>query len=222
MAPLRARGCWAVTPYDNLGRLSSLTRGNGTVTSYAYDPVSRLSALTQDLAGSAQDLTIGGFAYNPASQIVGQSRSNDSYRWFGHYNVDRAYGTNGLNQLTSAGATPLGYDARGNLTSSGGAAYDYSSENLLKTAPYGVALSYDPALRLYEVMGSGGTTRFGYDGTALIAEYNSSNSLLRRYVHGYNSEKSATWSADDINFTNMSRFATIAVGTDEKPVCRVP
>ncbi len=49
----------------------------------------------------------------------------------GHYNVDRPYGTNGLNQLTSSGAVALGYDGRGNLTSSGSTLYGYTSENRL-------------------------------------------------------------------------------------------
>jgi YD repeat-containing protein len=66
---------------DDLGRRTSLTRGNGTMTNYAYDPVSRLSSFSQDLAGSTQDLTVGTFSYNPASQILGYSRSNDSYAW---------------------------------------------------------------------------------------------------------------------------------------------
>ncbi len=39
--------------------------------------------------------------------------------------------------------------------------------------------------RLYEVYGSvTGTTRFLYDGDDLVAEYNSSGTLKRRYVHG--------------------------------------
>jgi YD repeat-containing protein len=41
---------------DDLGRRTSLTRGNGTVTNYAYDPVSRLSSFTQDLAGSTPSM----------------------------------------------------------------------------------------------------------------------------------------------------------------------
>jgi YD repeat-containing protein len=53
--------------------------------------------------------------------------------WTGHYNVDRSYGTNGLNQLTTAGTTALGYDGRGNLTSSGATTYSYTSENRLAT-----------------------------------------------------------------------------------------
>lgn len=46
------------------------------------------------------------------------------------------------------------------------------------------SLRYDPLGRLYEVTGSGGTRRFLYDGDDLVAEYNSSGTLLRRYVHG--------------------------------------
>ena len=118
--------------YDNLGRRTSITRRNGTTTavattSIAYDPVGRLKSYTQNLAGTAQDLTVNGpgagpsITYNPASQLIGITRTNatDLYAWTGHYNINRAYGTNGLNQLTSAGATALGYDGRGNLTSSG-------------------------------------------------------------------------------------------------------
>gem|GEM_PF-6417489 len=49
------------------------------MTTYAYDPVSRLSSLTQDLSGTTYDVTTT-FAYNPASQITSQTRSNDQYR----------------------------------------------------------------------------------------------------------------------------------------------
>jgi RHS repeat-associated protein len=48
------------------------------------------------------------FTYNAASQIDSQTRSNDLYAWNGHYNVNRSYGTNGLNQLTNAGAVISG------------------------------------------------------------------------------------------------------------------
>lgn len=186
-------GVLASYAYDSLGRRTSLTRGNGTVTGFAYDPVSRLSAFAQDLAGTANDLTLNAITYSPASQIKTQTGSNDAYAWNSHYNITRAYGVNGLNQLTSAGATALGYDGRGNLTSSGSNSYGYSNENLLKTGPNGVTLGYDPALRLYETTGAGVTMRFGYDGQDLIAEYNASNSLLRRYVHGPGSDEPLVW-----------------------------
>lgn len=40
-------------------------------------------------------------------------------------------------QLTSAGATGLSYDGRGNLINSGSDAFSYTSENRLATAPSG-------------------------------------------------------------------------------------
>jgi RHS repeat-associated protein len=54
---------------------------------------------------------------------------------------------------------------------------------LLTSATGGATLDYDPALRLYQVVGAA-TTRFGYDGVNAIAEYNGSNVLQRRYVFG--------------------------------------
>lgn len=184
-------GVLATFGYDDLGRRTAITRGNGTVTSYGYDAVSRLASLSQDLAGAAQDLTHS-FTYNPASQVAGMMRSNDLYAFTGRANVDRGYASNGLNQYSASGSTSLGYDARGNLTSSGGSGYGYTVENMLKTGPGGVTLAYDPSGRLIQTMESA-ETRFAYDGSDLIAEYNSANTLLRRYVHGPGSNEPLVW-----------------------------
>ena len=48
------------------------------------------------------------------------------------------------------------------------------------------ALRYDPLGRLYEVVNgtTSATTRFLYDGDALVAEYDVTGTLLRRYAHG--------------------------------------
>lgn len=184
-------GVLASYSYDQLGRRTGIARGNGTSTSYSYDSVSRLAALSQDLAGSAYDFTHG-FGYNPASQIISQTRSNDAYAWNGHYNVDRGYTINGLNQATTAGPTGIGYDGRGNLTSSGSAGYSYSSENLLKSGP-GVTLYYDALGRLSEYDTST-STRFVYDGGNMAAEVsNPAGSVLRRYVFGPGADEALMW-----------------------------
>jgi len=187
-------GVLATYAFDNLGRRTSVTFGNGSSQSFGYDAVSRLSSLTNDLNGgtTTHDLSQS-FTYNPGSQIATVTRGNDAYAWGGHYNVDRSYTVNGLNQLTAAGATSLGYDARGNLTSSGSNSYGYSSENLMKTAPGSTTLAYDPLSRLYEIAKSGVTTRFQYDGVALMSEYDGSNNLLRRYVHGPGVDNPIVW-----------------------------
>jgi len=56
-------------PTGGSGHRVSLTRGNGAVTSYSYDNVSRLSQLVHNPAGTSYDLTID-LSYNPASQIT--------------------------------------------------------------------------------------------------------------------------------------------------------
>jgi RHS repeat-associated protein len=177
--------------YDDLGRMTSLTRGNATVTSYAFDPVSRMTSLAHDLAGTVNDLTISGLTYNPTSQITGQTRSNDSYAWNGHYNVNRPYTINGLNQTTASGATALGYDGRGNLTSSGATVYGYTSENRLATA-LGLTMTYDPLGRYHWISSGGPLLWMQYDGGNIIEERDS-NGVQRRYVYGPGDDNPLVW-----------------------------
>lgn len=185
-------GVLATYGYDSLGRLVSLVRGNGTTTGFGYDAVSRQTSIVHDVAGTAQDVSIT-LAHNPADQIRQHVRNNDAYAWTAHYNVNRPYGINGLNQLTAAGAVPLSYlDQRGNLTHSGPNVYGYTAENRLIAAPAGVTLAYDPAGRLAQIAGAA-TTRFQYDGVDLVAEYYGANGLLRRYVHGPASDDPLVW-----------------------------
>jgi RHS repeat-associated protein len=190
-------GVLATYAYDGLGRRTSLTRGNGTVTSWSYDAIGRVGSLGQDMVGTTSDLVVNGVTYNPASQITALTRSNDTYAWTGHYNVNRSYTTNGLNQLTTAGATALGYDGRGNLTSSGATTYSYTSEKRLATqtsAAPSVALAYDTTGRLSAVDQGGITTNFDYAGSTLIAERAAvSNAVLRRYVHGPGTDEPLVW-----------------------------
>ncbi len=47
-----------------------------------------------------------------------------------------------------------------------------------------VTINYDPAGRLFTLVANGVTTTFLYEGDVLLAEYNSSGGMLKRYVHG--------------------------------------
>jgi RHS repeat-associated protein len=183
-------GVLASYGYDDLGRRTSLTRGNGTVTSYGFDPVSRLSSLGHDLAGTAHDLTLG-FSYNPAGQIASSTRSNDAYAWGGHHNKDVVETANGLNQLTAQGGTGLAYDGRGNVSAIGSAAYGYTSENRLATAPGGVYMTHDPLGR-YHWIAAGTVTWMQYDGDSIIEERDA-NGVARRYVHGPGVDEPIVW-----------------------------
>lgn len=191
-------GVLAAYSYDSLGRRTGIAYGNGTSRSYAYDAIGRLAGLKVDQAGTSADLVIGQVAgvgspitYNPAGQILSTERSNDSYAWTGHYNVDRSYTSNGLNQLTNAGGTTLTYNARGELTASGSDSYGYDRLGQMTSGP-GSSLAYDPAGRLQQSTGST-TTRFVYSGMNLIMEKSTGGSVLRRYVPGPGIDEPLVW-----------------------------
>ncbi len=171
--------------YDDWGRRTTLSRGNGTSTAYTYDPTNlRLSSVAHTLVPTTSvDNVAFGLSYNVAGQITSRTISNSAYAWNGAYVVNRDYTTNGLNQFTAVGATSQTYDGRGNLKSDGTKTYQYDLENHLRGVVSGTSLIYDPLGRLYQSSGST-VTRYLYDGPNLIGEYSDSNALVRRYVHG--------------------------------------
>jgi RHS repeat-associated protein len=175
--------------YDQLGRRASIGRTAAGNTSYAYDGASRLQTLTNDLSGTANDQTLS-FTYNAASQATSRASSNDVYAWTGAVTVNRNYGTNGLNQYNSAGGDSFTYDLNGNLktdaTSAGMTTFTYDGENRLTAASGFITatLNYDPLGRMVVESSPSTWTRLLYDGDQLVAEYNSSGTLLRRYLHG--------------------------------------
>jgi len=106
-----------------------------------------------------------------------------------------AYVTNGRNQYTQVGGTTHTWDANGNLTGDGATTFGYDTENRLTSASgaKSATLTYDPLGRLYQVTSAGVTTRFLYDGDRLIAEYNTSGTVQRRYVHSAGVDEPLVW-----------------------------
>jgi RHS repeat-associated protein len=176
--------------YANHGALSALVRAGaaGTVyTFWGFDGVQRPQSMSNNFSGGAGYVSWL-YDHNAAGQLSSVSRNNDAFAWAGHYAVNRAYTTNGLNQYTAAGTAGFSYDANGNLVSDGSRTFVYDIENRLVSSSNGTALVYDPLGRLWQVTGpqpGGGTatTRFLYDGDALVAEYDSSGNMVSRYVH---------------------------------------
>jgi RHS repeat-associated protein len=171
------------------GSVSSQSYNGGTagMSSYGYDGINRLNLLAHTYSGGAYLNVQTSFGYNSASQVSGTTRDNDAYAWAGHYAVNRAYTTNGLNQYSAAGTASFAYDLNGNLTSDGSTTYVYDVENRLVGASGGhnATLVYDPLGRLWQSSAPGfDTIQRLYDGDALVAEYDSSGNMLARYVHG--------------------------------------
>jgi len=182
----------ATISYDNQGRRSGDMR-SGVTSAYGYDAISRLISLGDDLAGTANDVTTT-FGYNPASQIITKARNNLAYGFTAYFNVNRNYAVNGLNQYTNAGSALFNYDANGNLTGDGANSYTYDVENRLIGRNSGLSLSYDPSGRLWQTSGgASGTTRYLYDDDELVAEYDGSGNMLRRYVHGPAEDDPVLW-----------------------------
>jgi len=181
--------------YDGGARRSSVAVGpwGTSSTAYGYDAAGRLTSLTHDLAGTSGNQAIG-LSYNPASQIVGRTGSNDAYAWTGAYAVNRNYAVNGQNQYLSAGPAAFQHDLNGNMTSDGSTNFVYDSENRLVQA-YGAknaTLSYDPLGRLWQVTGPSGTTRFEYDGDRMVEEFDA-NGRSRVYVFGPGTDEPLIW-----------------------------
>ena len=187
-------GVLATYAYDDLGRRTSVTYGDGSTTSYSYDGASRLTQQVLDLAGTAYDLTLG-FTYNPAGQIVTNTRSNDIYSWDGHYNVNRGYTATGLNQYSAVASLTPTYDARGNLTSDGNVTMGYDSENRMTLGPIGGShLFYDPLGRLW---GSGTSSPTAYydaeGGTHMLMQRTASGAIVYRHVFGAGPDEALVW-----------------------------
>jgi RHS repeat-associated protein len=181
-------GVLASYAYDNLGRRVSTVRagGNGATTTYDYDAAGRLEELAQQL--DSPNAVSFDFGYNTASQAIDRDRTatNSAYVWPQPANNVQNATANGLNQIAQQSGTNFTYDGRGNLTSATGTpTYQYDVYNRL-TGAGSATLNYDPAGRLYQTTSDGSTVtaRFLYDGAAIIAEYDGSNALLHRYVHG--------------------------------------
>ncbi|MGQ3230484.1 MAG: RHS repeat domain-containing protein, partial [Blastomonas fulva] len=185
--------------YDGAGRATIFYRwapGNwGPSTQIGYDAASRPISQQQAFVNGVNNMWTG-FNYNPASQLSSRWSSSDAYAFNGYVNVNRGYVTNGLNQYSSAGPASFAYDANGNLTSDSTTNFAYDVENRLVSASgaRNVNLSYDPLGRLWQVSGgASGTTRFVYDGDALVAEYDQSGNMLKRYVHGDGADTPHVW-----------------------------
>lgn len=181
-----ANGAGLVTiDYDGLGRRKSLARVGAGSTTLIYDNASRLGSLTNDLAGTDRD-QVTTFGYNAAGQIKTRALSNDTYAFTEAASLTKPSVINGLNQIVTHGGLAFAYDANGNLTSDSATTFGYDAENRLITASGAktAGLTYDPLGRLSLVSSGSTSTRMLYDGDDLVAEYDGSGSLLRRYIHG--------------------------------------
>ncbi|MDV6333224.1 RHS repeat-associated core domain-containing protein, partial [Asticcacaulis sp. 201] len=167
-------------------RLLGVTRANPTGTGFTYDAVGRLASMTQDLAGTVNDITWSFSGRNPANQITKWDASSTvyDYKQLAAATTNNTY--DGLNRDAGIAALSGGYDARGNMTFDGVRTMTYDLENRLKTVSspgISLQLDYDPEGRLSKLTSSGAVTSFLYDGVNLIGEYDGAGNMTKRYMH---------------------------------------
>ena len=102
-------------------------------------------------------------------------------------NGSKNYTANGQNQYNSVTGASPSFDPKGNLAGDGIWVYGYDADNRLTSANktgYTGTLSYDAEGRMRRTTLAGTSTDLLYDGTDLVAEYDASGTMLKRYVHG--------------------------------------
>ena len=150
--------------YNSARQLSYFARRFGDNTAYAYDGAGRLAA-AEDGFGSGIGNTRSDFLYNPASQLVSETRTNDAYAWKIRDAYIRDYAAaNGLNQYSGtisdgAPSATFSYDANGNL-----ALRRHPNLHLRRREPADrglgaerrATLTYDPLGRLFQISSAAG------------------------------------------------------------------
>lgn len=176
--------------YDAQNRLQTIGRYNGVSSTLAYHPDNQVKSMAH------LNLNITTLEYNPASQLTSRTVTNAAFQIQVPQIGQQAYSVNNLNQYTNIGGSSVSYDSNGNLTNFDGWTYRYNAHNRLISASKSgnsLALDYDATGRLFASTYNGNTTQFLYDGDELVAEYSSSGTLLRRYVHGIGSDDPLVW-----------------------------
>jgi RHS repeat-associated protein len=174
--------------YDDWGNRIKLTRGNGTVTDYKPDAVSRLEMLKQTFPASAANTLTLDFTHNPAGQIASNTRSNDLFSWTGSAAGTTGWEANGLNQVAKQDGVQFSYDLKGNLLSDGTRSYSYTAENRLASGA-STNIYYDALGRLVHLTSG---INFHYHGGEFI-ETQSASGATRRYVHGPGTDEPLVW-----------------------------
>ena len=202
--------------YDPAGRLTGVTRPNGFTTAITLDGASRLTGLAHGFSNATYNVAYG-LTYTPAGQAASRSLSNASYLWPSSLAQNQTKAADGLNRDAAIAAVSGGYDPRGNLTFDGTRTFTYDEENRLtsETGPATASLGYDPLGRLTGTVINGATTNFLYSGSKLVAEYDGSGNLIRRYFHGEGVDSPDIWvegptvTATNANFLVKDRQGSV-------------
>jgi len=157
--------------YDDVGNRLSMKIDNANAHVYAYDNLYQLITVDYNDGNSTT------YYYDSLGNRTRVDNGGTT-----------SYSRNSLNQYTSVGGTGYIYDDKGNLTDDGTYEYYYDCENrLIDVNENGSAVAsykYDYLGRRVRRIVDGNTTKYCYDGGQVIAEYDGSDNLLRKFIYG--------------------------------------
>ncbi len=169
--------------YNAAGQITKIELGNGTTTTYTYDPKTlRLSRLrTVNSAGTAlQDFT---YTYDSVGNIIS---INDSV-----YTANQAFKYDSLNRLTQAvgsyGTKDYVYDKIGNILQKDGLTYTYGQNGAGKHAVTalsdGTTFTYDVNGNMMTRTKAGMMTEYKYDLENRLIEVKKGGSLVAQFEY---------------------------------------
>ena len=177
----------ATYSYNDLSQLTDITFVNGTSTSLSFEKDFDLSQLTHHFN---EDVTLGyAFTHNATGQIKTKAFEGEATAWLPSASYIETHTINNLNQSTNVGGDILTYDDNGNLSGYEGLSYQHNSTNQLTEITAegingNIQYQYDGLGRRTSKDVYGLRTEYLYDGNEVIAEYDSTGALTKRFIYG--------------------------------------
>jgi len=215
-------------PASELDILTHLKLPSTTIAvfDYAPDPVGNRDTLTETRPTFSITNGLNDFGYDLVNRLTSATHptiSTENYTYDPVGNRDPAtWAYNAANQLLNDGTFSYTYDSNGNqLTKTTGAVtttYTYSPENQLvqATLPGTTATyTYDGLGRRIQKEVNGVKTRYLYDQKDLLLEYDGTNALTARWMHGAGIDEPLLMERDvdsSGSFSSTERFTYHADG----------
>jgi len=204
--------------YDQLSRRTKLTYDNGVETDYGLEWDNDLTSLIQTFNGSSVEFTYG---FNGVHELTSQAVDDATFMWHPASGGTVSYGTaNSMNQYPSVGGNSYTYDDNGCLTDDGVWDFGYDTMNRLVSANDGTTSAsylYDPSGRQTQKEVNSTKTRYIHAGIRIIAEYDGSDTFVKRYVHGPGLDEVLLEidSSNDVTYLHHDRLGSIIATTDD-------
>jgi len=161
------------------------------------------------------------YGFNSVHELTSQAVDNATFMWHPASAGTVSYGTaNSMNQYPSVGGNSFTYNSNGCLTDDGVWDFGYDTMNRLVSADNGTTSAsylYDPSGRQTQKEVNSTKTRYIHAGIRIIAEYDGSDTLVKRYVHGPGLDEVLFEidSSNDVTYLHHDRLGSIIATTDD-------